>query len=99
MALADHRERDVDDLLGELRGILLARSDTYDTPFGNLRRMAEEMTPTLGRVPSRWEVCDLMIGVKRARQRFQPHRDNPLDIAGWALCYLLAEREAARRDE
>ena len=64
-----------------------SRNDDYGDPERNHERIARLWSDYLGTEISPRDVCSMMILLKVSRDRFQPKRDNAVDIAGYA--YLM----------
>lgn len=60
------------------------RQQTYGTPLENHTRTAELWSAYLGTKVTARDVCMMNILQKCSRDRFKPHRDNLVDIAGYA---------------
>jgi hypothetical protein len=77
------------------------RGETYGHPFDDFTRVGRIWGAILGlpySIPAE-KVAMLMIGLKLARECYQPKRDNRTDIAGYAECLdrCAAERERRRQ--
>ena len=60
-----------------------SRNDDYGDPKRNHERIAKLWSDYLGTEISPRDVCSMMILLKVSRDRFQPKRDNAVDIAGY----------------
>lgn len=60
------------------------RNSTYGEPEDNLGRIARLWSVYLEREVSARDVAWLMVLLKVAREVHTPHRDNPVDVAGYA---------------
>lgn len=75
-------------LLDEAKRIVTQdRQQTYDTPEQNFQRIAQMWTAYAGGTFEAEDVAAMLILVKVARLSSSPwHRDNWVDIAGYAAC-------------
>jgi len=79
-------------LLEEAQQITRKRRDNYGGPQANFGRIASMWETILGVPISAEKVGLCMIAVKIARHLHVPHRDNLVDIAGYADCLDVLTR-------
>lgn len=74
-------------VLEEALGIVTKdRNAAYGDPEDNFREIANLWGAYLGRGFQPYEVADMMILMKVARNMHKPSRDNYVDVAGYAAC-------------
>lgn len=86
--VSDTPRRKVLDEANEL--IHSARNVSYGPPMRNFQRIADLWNVILGEQLSEpitsWQVADMSIAIKLARNIEQPKRDSYVDMAGYAAC-------------
>lgn len=86
----------MDSILKEAEKIINGeRAETYGSPLVSCSRIASIWTGILDTDVTPQQVCLCMVGLKLARERNKHHRDNLVDIAGYAgvLENLLKEAD------
>ena len=73
------------------------RNLSYDHPYDNFTRIAQVWTAILGIKITPEQVGLCMVGVKLAREAYQPKRDNLVDGAGYFGTIQMVRDERARR--
>lgn len=73
------------------------RNQAYDHPLDNFTRIAQIWTAILGYKISPEQVGMCMVGVKLAREAYQPKRDNLVDGAGYFGTIQMIKDERERR--
>ena len=73
------------------------RNLSYDHPYDNFTRIAQVWTAILGIKITTEQVGLCMVGVKLAREAYQPKRDNLVDGAGYFGTIQMVRDERARR--
>ena len=73
------------------------RNQSYDHPLDNFTRIAQIWTAILGYKISPEQVGLCMVGVKLAREAYQPKRDNLVDGAGYFGTIQMIKDERTRR--
>lgn len=73
------------------------RNESYDHPLDNFTRIAQVWSAILGYKVSPEQVGLCMVGVKLAREAYQPKRDNLVDGAGYFGTIQMVKDERARR--
>lgn len=78
------QEIQFDNILDEARHIIESRGEMYGPAHENFRDIAAMWSVILGTVITSEQVAPMMIAVKLCRQKHRQHRDNMIDIAGFA---------------
>lgn len=73
------------------------RNLSYDHPYDNFTRIAQIWTAVLGIKVTPEQVGLCMVGVKLAREAYQPKRDNLVDGAGYFGTVQMVRDERIRR--
>lgn len=68
------------------------RQKQYGHPLYNMSRTAQILSAILGIEVTAEQAALCLIGVKIARESFKPHRDNVVDIGGYALVLEQVQR-------
>jgi hypothetical protein len=77
-----------------------ARRSSYGPADESFRRIATVWGAVLGQPITPMQVALCMVGLKLLRQAANHHRDNLVDLCGYAeLADLIATSEATKRDE
>ena len=87
-------------LLNEAKRIVCGdRDQQYGKPEDTFRVIAEFWTSYLGTEITASDVCDMMILLKVARNRYKQKHDTLVDIAGYAACAAECENYESGENE
>ena len=84
-------------ILDDVHAVIAERGGTYGHPYDNHGRTAELWSTYLDMKITAEDVCWMMMLVKVSRQIHSPHRDNRMDVVGYAANIDMIQDERERR--
>lgn len=82
---------DIDAIYQRVRGILVGRQESYDSPQANFDRIATMWSVILGIPVTASQVAMCMIAMKMTREVHQHKLDNIDDTLGYAFCLAMLD--------